>query len=252
MLITHVTIFKKRRLTMRNKLMIAVVVGLAVFGWIYAVSAEDTKAKTNQSEEKGKVTPEAQAAADLALAAQLAEYGRRTNNPMVMISAAQIMKNTPSQDKKQEKTTEGAAVPKTEKKSGALETPEKLLADAQALAKKQNNEAVAAMAEKESKILGQKGREGGPSQHVDRIYPGVTDVYDLTFRGDEMARVVVIGDGDCDLDVRVYDENGNFIVGDTDPTDRCLVEWEPAWTGMFKIRIKNNCSVYADYLLLTN
>ncbi len=67
-----------------------------------------------------------------------------------------------------------------------------------------------------------------------------------------MARVAVIGDGDTDLDLLVYDENGNLIASDTDYTDKCLVEFAPRWTGTFLVRVVNNGYVHNNYLLLTN
>jgi len=236
---------------MQKKLVMAFILAMAVFGLVMGAVAEESKEKVNQSEEKGKVTPEAQAVADMTLAGQLADYGRRAKNPSAMIAAAQIMKNTAVQDKKQEKTTEGTGEEGAQK-SGAMDTPEKLLADAQSLAKEQGNDALAAIAEKESKIAGQKGATSGPTRHVDRIRAGHTDNYTITFRGNEEATVAIIGDGDCDLDLYVYDENGNLIEKDTDGTDRCVVQWNPRWTGKFYIKIKNYCSVYADYTLLTN
>jgi hypothetical protein len=234
---------------MKKGLLILIITGMVVCGFAFGAVAE--QGKINQAEEKGKVSPEAQAVADLTIAGQLAEYGRRTNNPMAMIAAAQIMKNTPVQDKKQEKTAEGTGE-ETGKKSGVLETADKLLADAQALAKQQGNDAVASLAEKESKITAQRDAVGGPVRHVDRVRAGYTDSYTVTFKGGEEAIVAVIGDGDCDLDLYVYDENGNLVGKDTDGTDRCLVRWTPRWTGKFHIKIENICIVYADYILATN
>ena len=40
----------------------------------------------------------------------------------------------------------------------------------------------------------------------------------------KVARIVVLGDGDTDLDLHVYDENGNVMVSDTDYTNQCVLE----------------------------
>lgn len=199
----------------------------------------------------GKISEEAQAVADLSMAGKLAEYGRRVQNPLALVVAAQIMKNTPSQDKKMDKETEGKGTADKGKKSGSLETPEKLLADAKTMAK--NNDLINELIDKESKMTAQRGKVGGPIRHVDRIMAYDTDIYrGVTFRGGERAEIALVGDGDCDLDLYVYDENDNLIDSDTDSLDRCLVSFTPRWTGKFYIKVKNLSSVYADYILVSN
>ena len=62
----------------------------------------------------------------------------------------------------------------------------------------------------------------------------------------------VVGDGDCDLDLYIYDENGNIVASDTDYTDQCICRWVPSWTGKFIIRIVNRGYVYSNYIIATN
>jgi len=111
---------------------------------------------------------------------------------------------------------------------------------------------LAALIDKESKRVATRGRVGGCVKHVDRVRARRSDVYKMTFRGGRSARIGVIGDGDCDLDLYVYDENGNLIRSDTDGTDRCYVRWTPRWTGPFLVKVKNLGRVYADYVIATN
>ena len=49
-----------------------------------------------------------------------------------------------------------------------------------------------------------------------------TDVYHISFRAGQTAVVTVIGDGDTDLDLYVYDENGNLIDKDVDYSGESL------------------------------
>ena len=74
----------------------------------------------------------------------------------------------------------------------------------------------------------------------------------MTFRGGELAHVDIVGDGDTDLDVYIYDENGNLIDRDTDYDDRPCVMWTPRWTGTFVIKIQNLGRVYNQYTVFTN
>ena len=90
------------------------------------------------------------------------------------------------------------------------------------------------------------------STHTDIVKARHTDTYNVYFVGGVEAEVAVIGDGDTDLDLYIYDENGNLIVSDTDSTDDCYVSWTPKWSGYFKIKIKNLGYVSNCYTLLTN
>ena len=95
--------------------------------------------------------------------------------------------------------------------------------------------------------------DGGPrADHWDSVNAHTTDVYKLTFRAGEAARVVVEGDGDTDLDLYIYDANGNLIVADEDYTDYCICDFLPYVTSQFTIKIVNRGSVYNRYHLRTN
>jgi hypothetical protein len=88
--------------------------------------------------------------------------------------------------------------------------------------------------------------------HVDRVYAGRTDVYRRTFSAYEPAYVLVSGDGDTNLDCRVYDENGNLVDSDTDGTDDCVLTWMPRWTGRFRLEVKNLGRISNQYVMLTS
>ncbi|MFO1032394.1 MAG: hypothetical protein U1F60_15035 [Planctomycetota bacterium] len=96
------------------------------------------------------------------------------------------------------------------------------------------------------------GRVGGPGEITTRVEAHDTDQYEIRFHGEELAQIIVRGDGDTDLDLYVYDENDNLIASDTDSTDVCVVRWTPRWTGNFRVRVKNLGRVYNRYTLTTN
>jgi hypothetical protein len=80
---------------------------------------------------------------------------------------------------------------------------------------------------------------GGNRYDVHYVAGYSTDVFTLTFRGGEDAVVAIDGDNTSDLDLYVYDENGNLIGADTDGSDLCVVRFHPRWTGPFRIEVRN-------------
>jgi len=91
---------------------------------------------------------------------------------------------------------------------------------------------------------------GGCGNHV--IAPYSRDSFRVTFRRAESARVAVTGDGSSDLDLYVYDANGNQVAKDDDYSDDCLAVWMPRWTGAFTIVVVNRGSNYNQYAICTN
>ena len=87
---------------------------------------------------------------------------------------------------------------------------------------------------------------------VGALAAGCYNDFDVSFVQGYLAEVAVSGDGDTDLDLYIYDSNGNLIASDTDYSDDCYVNWVPAWTGRFVIRVVNRGGVYNNYVVLTN
>ncbi len=97
-----------------------------------------------------------------------------------------------------------------------------------------------------------RGAVGGPRYTEERVYGKSTDTYVIKFWANELAEVIVIGDGDNDLDLYIYDEGGHLIASDTDYTDQCICRWVPSWTGSFTIKIVNRGAIYSNYAIATN
>jgi hypothetical protein len=92
----------------------------------------------------------------------------------------------------------------------------------------------------------------GPVFDCDRLPARSVVTYTILFRAGELAEVFVSGDGDTDLDLRIYDESGNLIDEDTGLSDDCHAAWTPRWTGEFTVQIVNLGSVYNEYCMSTN
>ena len=113
---------------------------------------------------------------------------------------------------------------------------------------------LAAMIEEEITVEG-RGREPGPLHYITQVDAYDDDRYRLesmVFEGGEWAEVAIIGDGDTDLDLYVYDEFGNLICASEDAFDDEYCEWVPAFTGPFLVVVRNYGDVYNEYELLTN
>ena len=94
--------------------------------------------------------------------------------------------------------------------------------------------------------------EGGSRFVREKVLAYGSDMYDIVFRAGQPARVDVIGDGDTDLDLYIYDQFGNIVASDTDYSDRCVAIWTPIWTGVFRLKIVNRGDVFNRYTLRTN
>ncbi len=250
-----------------NRTIIIGVTLLMANGWLglnTSPAGEATKGAPNEanfSHEKGEegTVP---AVSLLHHATELARYARENESPEAMLTAVQMLRRVrwqeiparagTKQSEPQEKGEQAKSAQKGPTPAPSLDAA-KLLAEAKVWAK--GNEHIVALIDAElakPSATGTLGAKGGPIVHSDRVLARSADNYTIRFRGREAARVVVIGDGDTDLDLYVYDENGNLIGSDTNGTDNCVVEWTPRWTGPFRVRTVNWGYVYNNYVLMTN
>lgn len=219
------------------------------------VIAQD-RSGTNMTKEEGEETPESKAVSELMLAQQLAAYGRENDSATALISAAEIVLNTPTQEASFDKTMEtedsqnsGTNTTKTSTESPDLSVSE-LLDEARTIADGDQN-LLNMINDLESRGT-PRGRVGGPAKDIDAVDGYSRVYYDMRFQGRRNARIGVQGDGDTDLDCYIYDSNGNLITSDTDYSDTCTLGWVPNWTGPFRLVIRNRGGVYNRYVMLTN
>ena len=233
---------------------------VGAWGGPVSVSAQQPKAqkKTNVSDEKGKVgTSSAVMLANEA--ASLVNYARENESAVAMLAAVEMLRRVKVREDKEhfaEMKSEGG---KDVKQDAADVAPtfdtKKLLAEAKPWAK--GNKPLTAFINAEMKkpaatAGGTLGGVDGPQYAEKRIRPGETQSFVVTFRGGEVAGVGVAGNGRSDLDLYVFDEDGNLIGSDTDVTDVCEVIWTPRWTGPFLIVVRNQSRSRNTYRILTN
>lgn len=210
----------------------------------FAAFAQDEKPESNRP-----ASPEISA---LQTAAGLAKYGYANYSATALVEAAKIFAETKTQPL-DVIAEHGKTETVTDKNNPVSFDSEQLLADAKKFAGK--DKTILAYIKRVEKSIASgstRGAVGGPKATKERVLGKDVDSYKIKFWAKELAEICVSGDGDTDLDLYVYDENGNLIESDTDYTDECVVRWVPAWTGNFIIKIVNRGALYNNYVIWTN
>lgn len=211
--------------------------------------------QSSESDEKKQREGNPSEGVKLAVVAQeIANYGYSNNNPLSLISAADILVDNPTTELKPEKVESNEkGNTKTSKESKLVKLDVKeLLKDARKMAN--GNTSLLAIADNVEKRIAAttKSAVGGAKYTLESVSANSTDIFYIRFYGGELAEVALKGDGDTDLDLYIYDENGNLIDSDTGYSDACYASWQPKWTGTFKIKVKNRGDIYNEYALITN
>lgn len=212
--------------------------------------------KPAQTEQKEEIAAQvSQEVSAVRTAINLAKYGREVESASALIEAANILVSTPQQALDAEVEQGTASADEAEKVAKADITPAQLLTEARRFA--YDDATLLAMADKvEQKMAttaeSTRGAIGGPKYGTGSVNARSYTYYNAKFWANEVAEILVSGDGDTDLDLYVYDENGNLIESDTDYTDDCFVRFVPRWSGLFRIKIVNRGGVYNNYVIVTN
>ena len=205
-------------------------------------------------EEKPEVKGEtSESLAAVKLANQVLRYGYENKSTLALLDALQIFSENPTQAFNA--TKEGAAVDESAqegKKANVHFDYETVLADAKTFADGDPN-LLALIDNIDAEAKGaQRGNINGPSRDYYAVNGNSYIDYTASFAANQLAEILVSGDGDTDLDLYVYDSNGNLIASDTSYSDDCYVRWVPAWTGRYTIRILNRGPIYNSFVILTN
>lgn len=217
---------------------------LIAMGLFFVANAQGTK---TPSAEKPSVELE-----NLQLANQLANYGYKTFSATALIEAAKIISSINTQELKydsyKQESKTGNQTPKPSEEGYDLES---ILAAAKKYADG-DMQLLSAITDIEKGSLATRGRVGGPGKNYSYVVGNSTDTYEVSFIEGKLAEIALEGDGDTDLDLYVYDSNGNLIAQDEDYTDKCYVSWVPKWTGRYIVKIVNRGPISNNYIMLTN
>ena len=241
---------------------------------------EAAKSQTTEEKEALTGTPDEELSA-MRLGIELAQYGYENESPEALIEAANILAGVSTQELQAEiekgeatqigfeyvvdgnelqtEIEEGEATGEQSEKTTEERSfdPADLLAKARELAGDDAN--LLAMIKKvEDRMAetteGKRGttHPGSLPTVITRVDAHSYDIYTIECQAGQVAECAIVGDGDTDLDLYVYDENGNLITSDTDYTDRCYCRWTPRWTGNFRLKIINRGNVYNQYTIAVN
>ena len=188
----------------------------------------------------------------LQTATQLAKYGYDTSSASALIGAAEILVYIRTQPLGTTGTQSGQTADSGTKSPNPELNPANLLADARRLAGRDATMLAWASEVEAAMNTATRGAVGGPKYQVDIVNANATIRYRVQFRGLELGEVLVSGDGDTDLDLYIYDANGNLIVRDIGYTDTCYVSFVPYFTQYITIEIRNLGRVYNRFQIWTN
>jgi len=182
----------------------------------------------------------------LKTAYRLANYGEQAKDPYALVQSARMLKSIPTKvsDAKLKKGQSGKSEAGNSKYQADV-----ILAKAKTMAGTRQD--VLALA-KGVEGMSSRGAVGGPEQSEEFIRAGDTHVWDMDFRGGEIAAVGIVGEGTADLDLLILDENGNTICLEEDETEVAGCQWIPRTTGPFAIAVANRGPSASRYLLLNN
>jgi len=205
--------------------------------------------KQEVPEKKGEIVAPSPAMQTIILAGQLTKYGYENNSASALIQAAELYLSVGLTEFKPDSLVIGKGE-ETKKDEYVSHDPQKILADAKTLA--DGDQVLLSMIDRVEKSKISRGAVGGPKYGEYKVWGNSYNTFTVKFWANERATVVVTGDGDTDLDLYVYDENGNLIAKDEDYSDDCVVNFMPRWTGLYIIKIVNRGNVYNRYAIGTN
>ncbi len=89
-----------------------------------------------------------------------------------------------------------------------------------------------------SELMLNEGYSKSHDFEVDYLNEDETDSYNITLRKGVTYKIVAVCDNDCeDIDLCMWDENGNQIDCDETEDDYPIMEVTPRWTGTFSFRV---------------
>lgn len=83
-----------------------------------------------------------------------------------------------------------------------------------------------------------------------RVEAFSTRTFHVSYGRGETAEVAIIGDGDNDLDIYVYDSAGRLVTYNEGDADQEYVRWRASYSGKYKVKIVNRGHVWSKFAIL--
>ena len=184
----------------------------------------------------------------LALSARLAAWGRADKNPLALIVAAEIRQRLGA--RAVERTPEQSGETASTAPAASETTVDGLLGEAVALAGK--DETIKAFAD-DVRASATKGLVLGAGMSRATVRAAGTDWYrKLKFEGSRYAETYVELSGSGSVHVSVYDEAGNLVCRDPNPSAVAYCGWTPSRTALFDVKVENRSTTPVPYRMFTN
>lgn len=221
-----------------------VLTAVALGGWL---SLSPAAADDKKSEPVAKADPVADAVRQIAMAYELAEYGRQTRSPEILVAAARILRHihtTPG--KEPSKVEQGKEEPGDAEAVSMVKESEKLLAEAKNLAP--DDSTIAQLIDRTMREKS-RGAVGGPRSYRHRPGAGAVISMSVRFRGGQPASVSVTGNGRNTLTLRVTGPEGlNLVWTGPHPS----LNWVPDVAHTYTISVRNDGPGPVGYTLFHN
>lgn len=196
----------------------------------------------------GQLTPAAVAVATATDALSLAAWAREQQDAEAMLVAARMLATvgTLGEGEEPEATASSMA---SGSATGTAPTSAALFDEAVELAE---GDPVVVERITAARSSASRGLVGGAGSWVRDIAARSSVSYQMRAQGGYLWNVIAAGDGDTDVDMEVFDQNGNLICRDIAPYTRASCSIIPAWTGTFTVRISNLGNVWTRTLVMSN
>jgi hypothetical protein len=184
--------------------------------------------------------PEAVGVSQAVMAAELADWGRRNDDPGALIMAARVLAEVPM------RAGEGAGA--------AFLTPGRLLDEAAVMSEGHPAWLDAIDQVRESGVRGVRSSPfgEGPIFTVKDIQARETYGFEVEARAGEVLRIAAIGDGDTDIDLVIRDAHGGLVCEDGFGDHYPVCTISPREGGRMRIDIVNRGAVWTKVQILSN
>jgi hypothetical protein len=90
-------------------------------------------------------------------------------------------------------------------------------------------------------LLGGSGAVTGPRTFTDTVQPVSQQNYRVTFKAGQIAQFTIAGQGNTDVEIRVFDLRNTMVASSTaNFTDKRSVSWTPPRTQTYRVELRNN------------